>query len=79
MFEKNQDFSQSELSRMLAQPEARALLERLKQMDAAALQNAVNLAFRGNTKGAKDALSPLLADPEVRRLSQQMRDSHGGV
>ena len=79
MFEKNHDFSQSDLSRMLAQPEARALLERLKQMDAAALQNAVNLAFRGNTEGAKDALSPLLTDPEVQRLSQQMRDSHGGV
>ena len=57
----------------------RALLERLKQMDAAALQNAVNLAFRGNTEGAKDALSPLLTDPEVQRLSQQMRDGHGGV
>ena len=79
MFEKNHEFSQSELSRMLAQPEARALLERLKQMDAATLQNAVNLAFRGNTEGAKDALSPLLSDPEVQRLSQQMRDSHGGV
>lgn len=79
MFEKNHDFSQSDLSRMLAQPEARALLERLKQMDAAALQNAVNLAFRGNTEGAKDALSPLLTDPEVQRLSQQMRDGHGGV
>ena len=79
MFEKNHEFSQSELSRMLAQPEARALLERLKQMDAATLQNAVNLAFRGNTEGAKDALSPLLSDPEVQRLSQQMRDRHGGV
>ena len=79
MFQKNHDFSQSDLSRMLSQPEARALLERLKQMDPAALQNAVNQAFRGNTEGAKDALSPLLADPEVQRLSQQMRDSHGGV
>ena len=79
MFQKNHDFSQSDLSRMLSQPEARALLERLKQMDAAALQNAVNLAFRGNTEGAKDALSPLLTDPEVQRLSQQMRDCHGGV
>ena len=79
MFQKNHDFSQSDLSRMLSQPEARALLERLKQMDAAALQNAVNLAFRGNTEGAKDALSPLLTDPEVQRLSQQMRDGHGGV
>lgn len=79
MFEKNHNFSQSDLSRMLSQPEARALLERLKQMDAAALQNAVNQAFLGNTEGAKDALSPLLTDPEVQRLSQQMRDGHGGV
>ena len=79
MFEKNHDFSRSDLTDLLRQPETRALLERLKQMDPAALQNAVNLAFRGNTEGAKDALSPLLTDPEVQRLSQQMRDGHGGV
>ena len=79
MFQKNNEFSQSDLSRMLRQPEAQALLERLKQMDPAALQNAVNMAFRGNTDGARDALSPLLSDPEVQRLSQQMRDCHGGV
>ena len=79
MFQKNNEFSQSDLSRMLRQPEAQALLERLKQMDPAALQNAVNMAFRGNTDGARDALSPLLSDPEVQRLSQQMRDGHGGV
>lgn len=79
MFQKNHDFSQSDLSRMLSQPETQALLERLKQMDPAALQNAVNMAFRGNTDGAKDALAPLLADPEVQRLSGQLRDGHGGV
>ena len=79
MFQKNHDFSQSDLGRMLAQPEARALLERLKQMDAAALQNAVDLAFRGDTTGAKDALTPLLSDPEVQRLSGHLRDGHGGV
>ena len=79
MLQKNSEFSQSELTRMLRQPEAQALLERLKQMDPAALQNAVNLAFRGNTEGARDALSPLLADPEIQRLSKQMRDSDGRV
>ncbi len=79
MFQKNSEFSQSELTRMLRQPEAQALLERLKQMDPAALQNAVNLAFRGNTEGARDALSPLLDDPEIQRLSKQMRDSDGRV
>ena len=79
MFEKNHDFSRSDLTDLLRQPETRALLERLKQMDPAALQNAVNLAFRGNTEGAKDALSPLLSDPEVQRLSGQLRENHGGV
>ena len=79
MFQKNGDFSQSDLARMLRQPEAQALLARLQQLDQAALQNAVNLAFRGDTAGAKDALSPLLADGEVQRLSQQMRDGNGGI
>ena len=79
MFQKNSEFSQSELSRILRQPEAQALLERLKQMDPAALQSAVNMAFRGNQEGARDALSPLLSDPEVQRLSKQMRDGHGRV
>ena len=79
MFQKNGDFSKSELEQMLHSPEARALLARLQQMDQAALQNAVDLAFRGNTAGAKEALSPLLADQEVQRLTEQMRDGHGGI
>ena len=79
MFQKNGDFSQSDLARMLRQPEAQALLERLQQLDQAALQNAVDRAFRGDTAGAKDALSPLLQDSEVQRLSQRMRDGNGGI
>ena len=77
MFQKNGDFSKSDLERMLQQPEARALLARLQQLDRTALQNAVNLAFRGDTAGAKEALSPLLQDDEVQRLSGKMRDSNG--
>ena len=79
MFQKNGDFSRSELERMLRQPEARALMARLQQMDPAALRQAVDLAFRGDAAGAKDALSPLLADQEVRKLTEQMRDSHSGI
>ena len=71
MFQKNSDFSQSDLARMLRQPEAQALLARLQQLDQAALQNAVNLAFQGDTAGAQQALSPLLADGEVQKLSKQ--------
>ena len=79
MFQKNGDFSKSDLERMLQQPEARALLARLQQLDRTALQNAVNLAFRGDTAGAKEALSPLLQDDEVQRLSGKMRDGNGGI
>ena len=79
MFQKNDDFSRSDLSRMLRQPEAQALLARLQQLDQSALQRAVDMAFRGDTAGAKDALSPLLQDGEVQRLSQQMRDGNGGI
>ena len=79
MFQKNSDFSKSDLEQMLRQPEARALLARLQQMDPSALQNAVNLAFRGDAAGAKEALSPLLADGEVKRLTEQMRGSNGGI
>ena len=79
MFQKNSDFSQSDLARLLRQPEARALLTRLQQLDQTALQAAVDLAFRGDTARAQQALSPLMADGEVQKLSQQMRDSHGGV
>ena len=79
MFQKNGDFSKSDLERMLRRPEAQALLARLQQLDQAALQNAVDKAFRGDTAGAKEALSPLLADRQVQQLSEQMRDGHGGV
>jgi hypothetical protein len=79
MFQKNGDFSKSDLERMLRQPEAQALLARLQQLDQSALQNAVDKAFRGDTAGAKEALSPLLADRQVQQLSEQMRDGHGGV
>ena len=79
MFQKNGDFSKSDLERMLRQPEAQALLARLQQLDQAALQNAVNLAFRGDAAGAKEALSPQLQDDEVKRLSDKMRDSNGGI
>lgn len=77
MFQKNGDFSKSDLERMLRQPEAQALLARLQQLDQAALQNAVNLAFRGDAAGAKEALSPLLQDSEVQQLSEKMRDGNG--
>ena len=79
MFQKNNDFSASDLEQLLRSAEAQALLAKLSQMDAAALQNAAALALRGDTAAAQEALSPLLADREVRQLSEQMRNGHGGI
>ena len=79
MFQKNGDFSKSDLEQMLHSPEAQALLAKLQKMDPGALQAAVDRAFRGDAAGAKAALSPLLADSEVQKLTDQMRDGHGGI
>lgn len=79
MVQKNEDFSQSKFREILQRPEAAALLERLKRMDPAALQQAVQLAFQGRTDQAKDVLSPMLQDETVQELTRKMRDGHGGV
>lgn len=79
MVQKNGDFSPSQISQILSRPEAQALLERLKQMDQAALQQAVSLAFQGRTDQAKDVLTPLMQDEQVQSLAQKMRDDNGGI
>ncbi len=79
MVQKNEEFSQSQLSQMLKSPEAAALLGRLRQMDPAALQRAVNLAFQGQTQQAQDVLTPMLQDEQVQTLTKKLRNGHGGI
>lgn len=79
MARKNDDFSQADLARLLRQPEAQELMARLRQLDSAALQQAVQQAMQGNTAQAKDLLTPLMRDPQVQNLAEKMRDSHGGI
>lgn len=76
---KNQEFSQAELAKLLRKPETKALLDRLRQMDSNALKQAVQQAMQGNTEQARQLLSPMMADPEVQNLAQQMRDDYGRV
>ena len=77
MAENFGNFSQSDLTRMMQKPEAQALLNRLRQLDSAALQRAVQQAMRGNTEGAKELLTPLMQDPGVQDLAGKMRDCNG--
>ena len=76
---KNEDFSQADLARLLRKPETKALLDRLRQLDSGALQQAVQMAMQGNTQGAQQALTPLMHDEQVQKLTNQVRDSYGGV
>lgn len=79
MARKNEEFSQGDLARMLRKPEAQELMARLRQLDSAALQQAVQQAMRGNTEEAKQILTPMMQDPTVQDLAGRMRDSHGGI
>ncbi len=79
MFEKNREFSKSDLTALLQSPEARALLARLQQLDPNALQAAASKAMQGDAAGAQAALTPLLQDTEVRKLSDTIRNGHGGL
>lgn len=77
MLKNNDDFSKAQLAELLKQPQAQALLQRLRQMDQAALQRAVDQAMGGNIQGAKEVLDPMLRDPQVQDLTRQMRDGNG--
>ena len=76
---KNQDFSQEDLAQMLRRPEAQELLSRLRQLDSAALHNAVHQAMQGNTDSARQILTPMMQDPKIQSLAEQMRGGYGGI
>ena len=77
MWKKSDDFSNPDLVRLLASPQAQQLARMLGQMDPATLSRAAELATRGDTEGAKKMLSPILNDPKVKDLQESMEDTHG--
>ena len=79
MWKNNADFSQSDLSKLLATKEAMALAAMLRQMDGDTLSQAAAAATQGNTAQAQQLLSPLLQDPKVRELITKMEANNGGL
>ena len=77
MWKKNDDFSQPDISRLLATKEAMALAAMLRQMDTDTLSRAAALASQGNTAQARELLAPLMNDPKVRDLICRMEGSNG--
>lgn len=77
MWKKNDNFSQQDLSKLLASKEAMALAAMLQQMDTDTLNRAASLASQGNTTQAQQLLSPLMNDPKVRELITKMEEGNG--
>lgn len=77
MWKKNDDFSQQDISRLLASKEAMTLAAMLRQMDTDTLNRAASLASQGNTAQAQELLSPLMQDPKVRELLSKMEENNG--
>ena len=77
MRKKNDDFSSQDLSRLLNSPQAMALAAMLQSADPSALSQAAAAANSGDLAGAKDLLSPLLQDPKIRALLNQIGGNHG--
>lgn len=76
---KNEDFSQSDLAKIMSKPETKALLNRLRQLDSSALQQAVQQAMQGNAAAAQELLTPMMQDQQVQDLTAQMRNQYGGI
>lgn len=71
--EKNSgDFSVQEAMRLAKSPAGQQLLALLQQTDPQALQAAISRASAGDLSQAKEALGPLLASEDVKKLLQQM-------
>ena len=66
------DFSVQDAMRLANSPAGQQLLALLQQADPQSLQAAINRASAGDLNQAKEALGPLLALEEVKKLLQQL-------
>ena len=72
----NQD-SIREALRMAQSPACQQLMRMLQQTGGQNLENAMNRAASGDYSEAKQVLNQLLADPQAKKLLEQMGGTHG--
>lgn len=75
--DKKMDFSMQDAIRLAQTPAGKQLISILQQQDNPELQNAMQNAASGDYGKAKDALSSLLANPDVQALLKQLGGNHG--
>lgn len=74
--QNNQDAIREAL-RMAQSPAGQQLMRMLQQSGGENLENAMNRAAAGDYGDAKKVLNQLLADPQARKLLEQMGGNHG--
>ena len=72
MAEKFDQFSTSDMKALASSPAGRQLMALLRQSGGADLQTAMGKAAAGDMAGAKEILSPLLADPKIQALLSKL-------
>ena len=72
MAEKNVPFSRSDLTALAKSPAGQALFTQLQQNNEAQLRRAMTLAASGDMAGAGAILAPLLSDPKIRQMVENL-------
>ena len=72
MAEKNIPFSKSDMAALARSSAGQALFTKLQQTNDAQLRRAMALAASGDMAGAGAILAPLLSDPKIRALVEQL-------
>ena len=72
MAEKFDQFSTVDMMALAGSPAGQQLISLLRQAGGADLQNAMGRAAAGDMAGAKAMLAPLLADPRIQALLEQL-------
>lgn len=72
---QDNSFSMADAMRLAASPAGQQLFSILQQKDDTKVKSAMNLAASGDYRQAKQILSELMADPEARKVLEQLGGS----
>ena len=72
MADKMEQFSMEDLTALARSPAGRELFSALQRADSTQLHRAMALAASGDMNGAGAALAPLLSDPRIRAMVEQL-------
>ena len=70
--DKNADFSIQDAMKLAQTPAGQQLINMLRQQDSPELRTAIDRAASGDYASAKNALSALLDNPEIKNLLGQL-------